>query len=183
MTRIGERELIARTKKGLLWAAVVLVVTACTTDTPKQDMAFVEGCWVLRWNSDQSVSMKTHIAPDKEGQTFRGAVREFGDSDDPGQDGYQFIFARDGSWLEMDNHSPDSVRRLTTAPRPRLIAATLPPELAAQFAGDERRAVFRFEEGDWVVVSRTGSRLGAGLIHADGKPGQTYFSGQQETCE
>lgn len=169
--------------KGPMRAAIFLCVAACQPDTPKQDVTFVEGCWVLRWNSDQSVSMRTHISLDRDGTTFRGVVREFGDVNDPGQDSYEFIFARDGSWLDMDNRAPDSVRRISSAPRPRLIAAMLPPEIAANFSESDQMAVFRIEGGDWVTVSRMADQLGAALVHADGQPGQTYFAGKREACE
>jgi hypothetical protein len=172
--------------KGLAWlaaSAAVIAAASCDPGAPKQDMAFVEGCWVMRWNSDQSVSMRTHITPDEEGRTFRGTVREFGDASDPGEDNYEFIFSRDGSWLEMDNHAPDSVRRLTSAPRPRLIAVTPSPEIVALFPDSERMALFSFEGGDWVIVTRIGDSLGATLIHADGKTGQVFFGGRRETCE
>ncbi|HEX5008640.1 MAG TPA: hypothetical protein VFV70_16110 [Hyphomonadaceae bacterium] len=168
---------------GLVAVFTVLAVAACDSGAPKQDMSFVEGCWVTRWNSDGSVSLKMHITPAEDGRIYRGVVREFGDANDPGEDNYEFIFSHDGSWLEMDNHSPDSVRRLTSAPRPRLIAETPPPEVVAKFPDMDRMALFRFEGGDRVVVNRIGNHLGASLIHADGKAGQGFFGGQRETCE
>jgi hypothetical protein len=166
-----------------LAGVAAIALSACDAGAPKQDMAFVEGCWVLRWNSDDSISMKTRIVPDKDGQAYRGVVREFGDASDPGQDGYEFIFSRDGRWLEMDNHAPDSVRRLSTAPRPRLTAERPTPEILGRFPDSERMAVFRFEGGDRVIVVRTGDSVGASVLYADGDFGQTYFGGRRETCD
>jgi hypothetical protein len=83
----------------------------------------------------------------------------------------------------MDNHAPDSVRRLSSAPRPRLTATKPIPEILPHLPESDRLAVFRFEDGDWVIVSRTADHLGAYMIHADGEPGQGFFGGQREICE
>jgi hypothetical protein len=171
-----------RVSTGLACVAA-LALAACDAGEPKQDMAFVEGCWVLRWNSDESVSMRTHIAQHEDGRTYRGIVREFGNAAAPGEASYEFIFDRGGRWLEMDNHAPDSLRRLSSAPRPRLVATEPIPEILPHLSEQsDRLATFRFEGGDWVIVSRTGDYLWARLVHADSKPGQTYFGGERETC-
>jgi hypothetical protein len=129
--------------------------------------------------------MRTNILPDKDGRTLRGVSREFGDASDPGQDGYEFIFARDGSWLEMDNHAPDSYSKLglVSGPRPRLLAAEPPPEIAGRLPDSDRLAAFRFQGGDWVIVSSTGDSIGAFAIHSDGELGQSYLMGRRERCD
>jgi hypothetical protein len=169
----------------LIAVAAAAAAAGCAAGGAKQDVEFVRGCWAFRFEPDGPVTMMLRLLPEgQDGPTYRGIVREFEDTGDAGTDSYEFIFSRDGRWLEMDNHAPDSVRRLSSLPPPRLVASKPPPETVSQFGPNDHWAGFRFEGGDWVVAGSVGGdKLIIYLVHEDGKLGQTYALGDRDGCD